>query len=46
MIATIYGMNFEHMPELAWAYGYPASLLVMVIACAALFFGFKRSGWL
>jgi magnesium transporter len=46
MIATIYGMNFEHMPELGWAYGYPASLLVMVIACAALFFGFKRSGWL
>ena len=46
MIATIYGMNFEHMPELGWAYGYPASLLVMVIASAALFFGFKRSGWL
>lgn len=46
MIATIYGMNFEHMPELAWAYGYPASLGLMAFACGGLYYGFKRSGWL
>jgi magnesium transporter len=46
MIAGIYGMNFSNMPELEWAYGYPLSLLSMVLACAALYTGFKRSGWL
>jgi magnesium transporter len=46
MIAGIYGMNFQDMPELRWALGYPFALLLMVIACGALFFGFKRSGWL
>jgi len=46
MIAGIYGMNFQNMPELAWQYGYHASLVVMVLACAALYAGFKRSGWL
>ena len=46
MIAGIYGMNFQNMPELAWRYGYFASLVVMVLACAALYTGFKRSGWL
>jgi magnesium transporter len=46
MIAGIYGMNFEHMPELSWRYGYLGSLFVMALACAGLFLGFKRSGWL
>jgi magnesium transporter len=46
MIAGIYGMNFEHMPELSWRYGYFGSLIVMALACAGLFLGFKRSGWL
>jgi magnesium transporter len=46
MIAGIYGMNFQHMPELAWRYGYFASLAIMVVACGALYAGFKRSGWL
>lgn len=46
MIAGIYGMNFRSMPELAWDYGYPLSLLAMVLACAGLYTGFKRSGWL
>ena len=46
MIAGIYGMNFRHMPELGWAYGYPLSLVVMAGACTALYAGFKRSGWL
>ncbi len=39
-------MNFQNMPELGWRYGYHASLVVMVLACAALYAGFKRSGWL
>ena len=46
MIAGIYGMNFQNMPELGWRYGYHGSLVVMVLACAALYAGFKRSGWL
>ena len=46
MIAGIYGMNFQNMPELSWQYGYLASLVVMALACAGLFLGFKRSGWL
>ena len=46
MIAGIYGMNFRHMPEIGWAWGYPASLAVMGVACAGLYAGFKRSGWL
>ena len=46
MIAGIYGMNFEHMPELRWEYGYPAVLVVIAAACSALYARFKRSGWL
>jgi magnesium transporter len=46
MIAGIYGMNFEHMPELGWRYGYPAVLLVIVAACAVLYRAFRRAGWL
>ncbi|HLG58689.1 MAG TPA: magnesium/cobalt transporter CorA [Vicinamibacterales bacterium] len=46
MIAGIYGMNFQNMPELTWAYGYHASLVIMVTACVGLYVGFKRSGWL
>jgi magnesium transporter len=46
MIAGIYGMNFAYMPELAWRYGYLGSLVVMGLACTALYVGFKRSGWL
>lgn len=46
MVAGIYGMNFNNMPELHWAWGYPASLGLMVTACVALYAGFKRSGWL
>jgi magnesium transporter len=45
-IAGIYGMNFEHMPELEWEYGYPAVLLVILVICTALYRRFKRSGWL
>jgi magnesium transporter len=46
MIAGIYGMNFTHMPELSWAYGYYVSLGVMALASVGLFVGFRRSGWL
>jgi magnesium transporter len=45
-IAGIYGMNFEHMPELKWELGYPAVLLVIAIVCTWLFVYFKRAGWL
>ena len=46
MVAGIYGMNFEHMPELEWRYGYPLVLGLMLAACVSLFRLFKRSGWL
>jgi magnesium transporter len=45
-LAAIWGMNFDHMPELHWAYGYPAALAVMLALCAALYRVFKRVGWL
>ncbi len=46
MVAGVYGMNFEHMPELEWRFGYPAVLLGMVLACSVLYRAFRRSGWL
>jgi magnesium transporter len=46
MIAGIYGMNFEHMPELKWRYGYGLSLLLMAGLDIYLFFRFKRARWL
>jgi magnesium transporter len=46
MIAGIYGMNFEHMPELGWTFGYPLVLAVMAAICFTLYRYFKRVGWL
>jgi magnesium transporter len=46
MIAGIYGMNFEWMPELQWRYGYLVVLGLMLTICVSLYRGFKRSGWL
>ncbi|MFD9303655.1 magnesium/cobalt transporter CorA [Streptomyces sp. NPDC060048] len=46
MVAGIYGMNFEHMPELTHRWGYPAVLVVMAALCAGLYRMFKRRGWL
>jgi magnesium transporter len=46
MIAGIYGMNFNVMPELHWKYGYPVILSVTIGLCVALYLLFKRSGWL
>jgi magnesium transporter len=45
-LAGIYGMNFEHMPELAWTWGYPMVLLVMATVCSVLYFTFRRNHWL
>ncbi len=46
LIAGIYGMNFEHMPELRWTFGYPLVILVMLGICASLYRFFRRVGWL
>lgn len=45
-VAGIYGMNFEHMPELRWTYGYPAVLALIVAICIGLYATFKRTKWL
>ena len=46
MIAGIYGMNFEAMPELHFRYAYPIVLFVTIVICIVLYGVFKRSGWL
>jgi magnesium transporter len=46
LVGTIYGMNFEHMPELDWRLGYPLALLAMAALGVALYIIFKRRGWL
>src|SRR3954470_22354062 len=46
LVAAIYGMNFKHMPELAWTYGYPLTLGVTLLICVTLYVRFRRSGWL
>ena len=46
MVCGMYGMNFDHMPELHWTFGYPLVLAVISVACLALYRGFRRNGWL
>jgi magnesium transporter len=46
MVFGLYGMNFEHMPELGWTYGYPAVIVLVLVICAVLYQKFKRTGWL
>jgi magnesium transporter len=46
MVAGIYGMNFAHMPELDWRYGYPCALAVMALGSGLLYRAFRRNGWL
>jgi magnesium transporter len=46
LVGTIYGMNFKHMPELDWQWGYPLALLMMVISALLPWFYFRRKGWL
>jgi magnesium transporter len=45
-IAGIYGMNFKHMPELEWAYGYQAVIAVILLVCGFLYWRFRRDKWL
>ena len=45
-IAGIYGMNFDFMPELRWRYGYPLVVAVIAAICGALFWRFRKIGWL
>ena len=46
LVASIYGMNFKTMPELEWVFGYPSSLLLMIISAIIPFFFFRWKGWL
>lgn len=46
LVASIYGMNFRHMPELAWVEGYPMALGLMVLSALIPFIYFRRKGWL
>ena len=46
LIAGIYGMNFDYMPELHWRYGYLEAISLMVLIALILYFNFKRSDWL
>jgi magnesium transporter len=46
LVGTIYGMNFEHMPELGWLLGYPMALGLMVLVSLSLYVLFKRRGWI
>ena len=46
LIASIYGMNFRHMPELSWTWGYAFSVVAMILSVAIVLFYFKRKKWL
>jgi magnesium transporter len=46
LVGTIYGMNFRHMPELDWRFGYPFALALMLLVCVTLYRIFSRRGWL
>ncbi|MEU6880432.1 magnesium and cobalt transport protein CorA [Streptomyces sp. NPDC046712] len=46
LVGTIYGMNFDNMPELHWAGGYPFAILLMAVVCTSLYVIFKRRDWL
>ncbi len=46
LVGTVYGMNFVHMPELQWVFGYPLAVAMMILTGLVLRFVFKRRGWL
>jgi magnesium transporter len=46
LVGTVYGMNFNHMPELHWLLGYPFALLLMILTSVSLYIVFKQRGWL
>jgi magnesium transporter len=45
MVGTIYGMNFDVMPELKWSFGYPFAFLLMILSALVPYYYFKRRGW-
>lgn len=46
LVGTVYGMNFEHMPELRWLYGYPWAIGLMIVSAVLPYWFFKKKGWL
>jgi len=46
LVAGVYGMNFEHMPEIGWRWGYPLALAVMALIDGYLFYRFRKARWL
>ncbi|ROT33079.1 magnesium and cobalt transport protein CorA [Micromonospora sp. HM5-17] len=46
LIGTVYGMNFDHIPELHWVFGYPYAIFLMLLVCTTLYVIFKRRNWL
>jgi magnesium transporter len=46
LVGTVYGMNFDHMPELHWTLGYPFALALMALISVVLYLSFKRHGWM
>jgi magnesium transporter len=46
LIASVYGMNFKHMPELDWIFGYPAAIGLMLLSALGSYLYFRRNGWL
>jgi magnesium transporter len=46
LIGTVYGMNFDSMPELHWMFGYPFAMVLMLMVSVTLYLVFKRRGWL
>jgi magnesium transporter len=46
LVGTVYGMNFRHMPELEWRFGYPMALVMMLAVSVVLYLVFRRRGWL
>jgi len=46
VVGSIYGMNFDHMPELHWAFGYPFALALMALSSLTVYYISKRAGWL
>ena len=46
LVGAIYGMNFDHMPELKWVFGYPMALTFMLMSAALPYLYFRRRGWL
>ena len=45
-VAGIYGMNFKHMPELEWEYGYYVVVAVILTVCGTLYMRFRKNSWL